>query len=120
LAGYKPAGTDILVFARFWNSTDADPFEEKQWTQLSTDNNLVSSKANSLDFIEYVYSLPTTAPVDQTAYLNQTNSGIIRYSNDSGQVFDTYKAFAVKIVLISSDSAMVPRLQDYRAIAVST
>lgn len=120
VAAYKPASTDILVFAKFWNSTDNESFEDKHWTQLTTNNTLLSSKANSLDFIEYIYNVPNTEPVDQTAYLNANNSNILRYTNDAGQVFDTYKAFAIKIVLLSSDSSIVPRLQDYRAIAVST
>ena len=121
VAAYKPASTNILVFAKFWNSTDSEVFEEKQWTQLSTDNTLVSSKANAYDFIEYVYNVPNTVPVDKTAYLNTSNpsGNIIRYTNEAGQVFDNYKAFAIKIVLLSSDSSIVPRIQDYRAIAVS-
>lgn len=120
VAAYKPAGTDIYVFVKFWNSTDSDQFDNKQWTQLSTTNSLISSKANDNDFIEYLYELPTTEPDDNSAYLNQLNSGILRYTNRSGQIFDTYKSFSVKIVLMSTDSCIVPRLQDYRAIAVST
>ena len=120
VAAYRPAGTEIYVFAKFWNSTDGDTFDNKHWTQLTTTNSLVSSKANQNDFIEYLYELPTSAPNDQTAYLNQNNSGIIRYVNRTGEIFDTYKSFSVKIVLLSNDSSIVPRLQDYRAIAVST
>jgi hypothetical protein len=119
VAAYKPASTNILVFAKFWNSTDSEIFEDKQWTQLYTENTLVSSKANAYDFIEYVYNVPNTAPIDKTAYLNTDNNNIIRYTNEAGQIFDTYKAFAIKIVLLSSDSSIVPRIQDYRAIAVS-
>jgi hypothetical protein len=119
VAAYKPASTNILVFAKFWNSTDSEIFEDKQWTQLYTENTLVSSKANAYDFIEYVYNVPNTAPIDKTAYLNTNNNNIIRYTNEAGQIFDTYKAFAIKIVLLSSDSSIVPRIQDYRAIAVS-
>ena len=119
VAAYKPASTNILVFAKFWNSTDSEVFEDKEWTQLYTENTLVSSKANAYDFIEYVYNVPNTAPIDKTAYLNTNNNNIIRYTNEAGQIFDTYKSFAVKIVLLSSDSSIVPRIQDYRAIAVS-
>ena len=119
VAAYKPASTNILVFAKFWNSTDSELFEEKSWTQLTTDNTLVSSKANAFDFIEYVYNVSNTVPVDKTAYLNTDNSNIIRYTNEAGQIFDTFKTFAIKIVLLSTDSSIVPRIQDYRAIAVS-
>jgi len=120
VAAYKPSTTDILVYGKFWNSTDSEAFEEKSWTQLVTNSNLVSSKVNPNDFIEYVYSIPTTAPTDETAYLDATNLGIIKYTNNNGEIFDKYKAFAIKIVLLSSDSSVVPRIQDYRAIAVST
>jgi hypothetical protein len=122
VAAYKPAGTDIYVFAKFWNSADSESFENKNWTQLLTDNTLVSSKANINDFIEYQYSLKTTTETtDYTAYLNETNGDyILRYKDRNGNIFDNYKAFAIKIVLLSSDSVIVPRIQDYRAIAVTS
>jgi len=220
VAAYKPAGTDIYVFAKFWNGYDPESFDIKQWTQLTTDNTLVSSKANVDDFIEYEYNLPTGGPVsfnitantlgvkatsntivvnniannifkvgdkvyyevpdglteidstdnklaanayyyvsfanntaialsttlgganiditdtrtddpgevhilrndsirDYTAFLNSDNNNTIRYYNRDGSTFDTYKAYSVKIVLLSNNSSIIPRLQDFRAIAVS-
>ena len=117
VAAYKPAGTDIYVFAKFWNGADPELFDSKQWTQLQTDNTLISSKANINDFIEYQYNLTqTTDANDYTAYLN---SGILNYKNRDGSSFDHYKAFSIKIVLLSSDSSIVPRIRDFRAIAVS-
>jgi hypothetical protein len=121
VAAYKPAGTDVLVFAKFWNAADPESFDNKQWTQLSTTNTLVSSKANINDFIEYEYDLTNkTATNDYTGYLNLVNNSyVLRYKNRDGSIFDTYKAFSIKIVLLSSDSSIVPRIQDYRAIALS-
>ena len=118
VAAYKPAGTDIYVFAKFWNGTDPELFDNKQWTLLTTDNTLVSSKANINDFIEYEYGLKqTTETNDYSAYLN---SGVLRYKNRDGSTFDLYKSFAIKIVLLSSDSSIVPRIQDFRAISVTS
>jgi len=117
VAAYKPAGTDMFVFAKFWNGADPELFDSKHWTQLQTDNALVSSKANINDFIEYEYRLTqTTDPYDYTAYLD---SGILTYKNRDGSLFTEYKSFSIKIVLLSSDSSIVPRIQDYRAIALS-
>ena len=119
VSAYKPLGTDVYVYIKVWNSSDPDLFEEKMWTQLFTTNTLISSKANPNDFIEYLYEMPSTPSQFNTAYLNNENSGIIRYVRPTGDIYDSFKAFAVKIVLVSNDSSLVPRIQDYRALAVS-
>lgn len=220
VAAYKPAGTDIYVFAKFWNAYDPEFFDSKQWTQLTTDNTLVSSKANVNDFIEYEYSVTSKGPVsfnitanavgvvatsntivvnniannifkvgdrlyyevpngltkiastdnklaanayyyvsyandiaialsttlgganiditdtrtddpgevhilrndtirDYTAFLNTDNDNVIRYYNRDSGIFDNYKAYSIKIVLLSNNSSIIPKLQDYRAVAVS-
>ena len=217
IAAYKPAGTEMYVFAKFWNGADPESFDSKQWTQLSTPNSLISNKSNTNDFIEYQYGLSIKTPsiinitansygfsnstdtivvdnvansifqvgdriyygvpdtfipiaplvgnsyyfvsfandisialssvpgganvnivddrqtsigeihslrddkaTDYTAFLNSDNENILRYYNRDGSIFDTYKAYAIKIVLLSSDSSVVPRLQDYRTVAVSS
>jgi hypothetical protein len=52
------------------------------------------------------------------AFKYANNEGIIRYTTSTDQVFDSYKTFAVKIVLVSNNSYIVPRLNDMRAIAL--
>lgn len=57
-----------------------------------------------------------------TAFKNPTNSGILRYYDDydkTAAYYDTYKTFAIKVVLLASNSKTVPLLRDIRAIAVS-
>jgi len=51
-------------------------------------------------------------------YNSSGNQGILEYYNSSGARYIGYKNFAIKIVLLSSDSAKIPRLQDVRAIAL--
>ena len=46
------------------------------------------------------------------------NDGILEYKNSAGSRFIGYKYFAIKIVLLSSNAARTPRLQDVRAIAM--
>lgn len=55
----------------------------------------------------------------KVAFKCSSNDGIVRYYNESGAYFDTYKYLALKIVLRAADSAVVPAVQDVRAIAVS-
>lgn len=54
-----------------------------------------------------------------TAFRNKRNDNIVRYYNSDGAFFDTYKYMAIKVVLRSEDSALIPTVQDIRAIAVS-
>ena len=54
-----------------------------------------------------------------SAFLNNQNFNIVRYFNKSGAKYDGYKAFAVKIVLLADNYYLVPRVTEYRAIAVS-
>jgi len=121
IAAYKPGGTDILVFARLMNGVDGDSFRSKAWTQMTTSTTIVGSRDNPNDFNEYEYHLPTgtSDPGDTTAWLNDGNSGIVRYTSATGQIYDTYKTLAVKIVFLANDSAVVPRAQDMRAIALA-
>ena len=57
MTAYKPANTDIEVYARIHNSTDSEYFEDKDWTRLEPrfTANLISSSTNTSDFIELSY-----------------------------------------------------------------
>lgn len=59
--------------------------------------------------------------VDPTnsAFLNSQNYNIVRYFNSTNGKYDGFKQFAIKIVLKSADYHNAPRVNSYRAIAVS-
>jgi hypothetical protein len=69
-----------------------------------------SSLADRSNFIDFTYILP---PDIMTA----TNGGI-QYTNSSGSVFTSFKYYAIKIVLVADDAAIVPRASDLRALAL--
>jgi hypothetical protein len=54
------------------------------------------------------------------AFLYDMNGGIMRYSTIDDIYYDSYKKFAIKIVPISDDPVIVPRLADMRCIALQT
>lgn len=54
------------------------------------------------------------------AFKYNKNASIVRYHDASGAAFDTYKYMAVKIVLRSPYTYLVPTINDVRALAVST
>jgi hypothetical protein len=52
------------------------------------------------------------------AFLNDRNNNVVRYVTNSDLVFDTYSQFSIKIVPISSSTAIVPRVGDMRVLAL--
>jgi len=121
MTAYRPINTDVYVYVKFWNPTDAESFEKKNWTKLSylNDTDLVySSPTDRTNFYEYEFGIPSSATYTNDAYLDATNSGIITYTNIAGSKFTSFKIFAVKIVLLSSNPVRIPLINDIRAIAL--
>lgn len=56
LQGYRPAGTEIKVYAKIHNSADKESFDTKAWTPLALKNNTDKfSSAEPNDMYEYTY-----------------------------------------------------------------
>lgn len=55
ISAYKPADTDILVYAKIHNSADSDAFDDHAWSPLEYKQNAdkFSSSENENDFVEY-------------------------------------------------------------------
>lgn len=52
------------------------------------------------------------------AFKYANNDGIARYITNSDGVFDTYKVFAIKVVLVSDNFHIVPKMADVRCLAL--
>lgn len=61
ITGYKPANTDIKVYAKIVNGVDSEPFDDKYWTELElvTDKGILSNPYNRDDVKEFEYKIPT-------------------------------------------------------------
>ena len=117
LTAYQPPNTTIEVYAKFLASSDGEDFVSKPWTKLTAEgSNPRSQNINRYDFKEHQFNLPTAAPVSGAAYLNA--SDIFEYTTTNG-IFNNYKYFALKIVLLGAAHNVVPRISDIRAIALS-
>jgi len=57
---YKPAGTDVLLYAKILNNQDGDPFDDKNWTPLVVTNGAgqVSDSNNQYDYKEFEFGFP--------------------------------------------------------------
>ena len=105
---YKPLGTRVDVYYKILNRNDTQNFEDGNWqlmTQLSN-NNVYSQSKN--DYIEFEYAPGT---------LNKADN-FISYTSTNGQTYNSFSQFAIKVVLSSSDSTIVPVLTDIRALAL--
>ena len=99
---YKPKDTDIKVYYRVHNAEDPEDFEDKPYVLFTqqTDSNLIS--ASESDIKEYVF---------------RTSANNITYTS-SGQTYDNFKTFSIKIVLGSASTAIIPKVKDMKAIAL--
>lgn len=61
---YKPANTDILMYARIYKNEDPDAFDDKNWTLLELKNGkgLQSSSADPLNYVELEYGFYQVPP----------------------------------------------------------
>lgn len=94
LTAYRPANTELKVFARIHNSEDPEAFDDKDWTLLDQIDGIgvYSSPDNQKDYIELTYGFPAapntvirlggTANVENTSTVTVIGSGT-SYSTNS-------------------------------------
>lgn len=93
-------GTVVEVFYKILNKYDFNKeFKDVEWNRLpKTTQNQVSS--NIQEYSEETFQL-----------LN------ITYSNDTGTMYNNFKYFAIKVVMYSDNSSIIPKIKNFRAIA---
>lgn len=110
ITAYKPTGTDILVYYKIKAATDPDPFTRKPWVKMQLNagtQEYSTSGSFENDQIEYEWDMVDTAG-GQTGITYTSGAATYTYFN----------TFAIKIVLISSDTTNVPVLYNARAVAL--
>jgi len=105
---------DLLKIVNTSRTTDY------QLELVSAANSTVITLANALTFDNTeadLFLVNTTAK--QQAFLDPGNEGIVTYFNGDNIRFNQYRSFQIKIVMLSPDITRVPRIKNYRAIAVT-
>lgn len=129
ITGYRPYGSDIVVWGKFINSeSDIDLFDNKLWTQLTNTNEtstIYSSPKDLTDFKEYKFGLSNTATYSTSAYgdpIGNTSAGVaigtLTYTDGKGVVHRGFNQFAIKVDLVASNPVLYPMMRDIRAIAL--
>ena len=102
LNAYKPKDTDIKVYYRVHNSEDPTSFEDRPYVIMTQETDANRISASETDVNEYVFR----SSANNVAY----TSGSIRY--------DKFKTFAIKIVLGSASTSVIPKVKDMKAVAL--
>jgi hypothetical protein len=109
MTAYRPINTDIHVYYKILNKNDTQVFENGNWQLMTKINSSDSKFSQSRDeVIEYSFA-PGTGGVEQ---------GYVSYTGASGQVYNSFNQFAIKIVMTSSDHTYTPFVDDIRVIAL--
>jgi hypothetical protein len=117
---YGTVNTDISIgsVVKVYNPTFPDTFFVDTVTSSNTTTLTVSKAVSNTDLQGSGLNIDVITDKN-SAFRNNQNFNIVRYFNKSLAKYDGFKVFSVKIVLLSSASYLVPRVEEYRAIAVS-
>ena len=107
LTAYKPSGANIHVYVKMLSGSDSDIFDDKQWQLLTQLGNANFVSNNSRDYRELLFAPGTNGVADNS----------ISYTSGT-TVYNTFRTFAVKIVMAGESSVDVPKIRDLRVIAL--
>jgi hypothetical protein len=109
LTAYRPVNTNIQVYYKILNRNDTQSLNDSSWQLMTMINDSESTYSQTRDqFYEYSFA-PGSGNIGQ---------GYVEYTSETGQVYNTFSQFAIKIVLTTTDNTAVPTLMDMRAIAL--
>ena len=112
ISAYKPSTSNIKLYIKLLNGEDGDSIDDKTWLELSqvTSTTVVSDSENRDDLREFEYGIPTASLTGA--------GGEVQYTTSAGVTFTGFKYFKIKAVLLSTSSSIIPRVKDFRAIAL--
>jgi hypothetical protein len=130
LTGYRPAGTEIKVYAKIHNAADRESFQSKAWTPLVLKDNIDRfSSTDPNDMYEFTYGFDTApelqAALPGTGSITLNSNTITTTNNHSATVtagdlirirdqdFGNHEVFVVS-------AANTTAIETYRNIATST
>ena len=105
LSANKQGSSEVHVFYKVLSSLDSTAFKDRPYQKLICVNPTTTASKTDTEYREYEYR-------------PSMNRNEITYTSDEGVTYDTFKTFAIKIVLVSTDPAIVPKVKDLRIIAL--
>jgi hypothetical protein len=105
LSANKQGNSEVEVFYKILSGSDTTDFKDRGYLKMVCANPTTTPSSSEFDFREYEYRPSLT-----------DNS--IAYTSENGVTYDTFKTFAIKIVMTSNDTSIVPKVKDLRMIAL--
>lgn len=105
LTANKMGSSEVEVFYKVLSASDASEFRNRPYQKLVCVNPTTTPSKTEDEFREYEYR--------PSLIENQ-----ITYTSEDGVTYDTFKTFAIKIIMTSTDPAIVPKVKDLRIIAL--
>jgi hypothetical protein len=100
---YKPSNAGIYVYYKILSADDADVFDNKGYQLMTIVRGATNVSLNQDDWKDFVHA-PGTGNVAADR---------VQYGS-----FVSFKNFAIKIVMTSTDTTKVPRIRDFRVVAL--
>ena len=107
LTAYKPDGSNILVYYKLLSASDPDEFDDKNYQLMTEIGNPNFVSTNPTDYRELTF-----APG-----LDGTANNSVTYTAGSTS-YRSFRTFAVKVVMSGTSTVDVPKVRDFRAIAL--
>ena len=95
------------MYYKILSKSDNSRFEDKNYQLMTQIGNTGFVSANADDFRELTF-----APG-----VNNTANNSVSYTSGTS-TYNTFKTFAIKVVMTGTDTVDVPRIRDLRAIAM--
>jgi hypothetical protein len=107
LTAYKPKESQIYVYVKLLSTSDPETFDDKEWQLMTQLGNANFVSTNNNNYRELLFA-PGQNGVAQNSISYTTND----------VTYTTFRTFAVKIVMATTNSVDVPKIRDLRAIAI--
>ena len=107
LTAYKPSGSEINVYYKLLSGSDSEVFDNKSYQLMTQLGNPNFVSTNKRDYRELSFAPGITSSANNS----------VGYTSGS-TAFNSFKTFAIKIVMSGTDTTDVPKVRDLRAIAL--
>jgi hypothetical protein len=107
LTAYKPSDSNINVYYKLLSQSDPDEFDDKNYQLMTQLGNESFVSVNNSDYRELTF-----APG-----INGSANNAVSYTSGSTS-YHSFRTFAIKIVMSGTSTVDVPKIRDFRSIAL--
>lgn len=111
-----PSETDVRVYVKLLSAADTNGMAGRVWTLMRKER-----ASSNVGFANWQYVLRKNGTDENTAVGGLNSSNVFQYKSlDGTSTYSTFKTFAVKIAMITSNPAVVPSVFNMGVIALQS